>query len=242
MNTSAGLQFFTRGLQLAKTPALRKYVLGPAAISVILISVSFIFLMNLLESYTTAMIDGLPEWLSFLSLVLVPLIYILGLLIGVWFSSFFAVLIASPFLGNLAGATQKLETGCGEIKGLSLGETLLRELRKLGYHLPRFLLALLLTFIPVINLVAPVIWFAFGAWMMAVQFVDYGAENEGLEFATTVKRLKQHRGASMAFGACVALGMSLPLLNFVTIPVAVIGGSLFWIELSAPQANSQTSH
>ena len=56
-------------------------------------------------------------------------------------------------------------------------------LRATLYFLLRAIPLLLLFFIPVVNIAAPFIWAAFGAWMLALQYLDYPLGNHGIDFS-----------------------------------------------------------
>ena len=116
-----------------------------------------------------------------------------------------------------------------------IGPTLLREGRKLVYQLPRILGLVLISLVPLVNAGAPLLWLTYGAWMMAVQFCDYAHENRGIPFSQTLKLLRQHRIGVIGFGACVMLGMSIPLLNFAVAPIAVVGATLLMRDLLAEE-------
>ena len=115
---------------------------------------------------------------------------------------------------------------------VALANTLRREARKIAYYLPRLLGLFLLGFVPVANLVAPLLWFLFGAWMLAVQFVDYAAENRSLEFAETLALLRANRAAALGFGALATLLLAVPLAALLVIPAAACGGAVLWRRLA----------
>jgi len=117
-----------------------------------------------------------------------------------------------------------------------LGPTMLRELRKLRYHLPRLLLLILVSIVPVLNTFAPLLWLGFGAWMMAVQFCDYTTENRFHDFRDTLALLSANRAAALGFGICVTVTMSIPLLNFIVAPIAVTGGTLLMQQIRGNQS------
>lgn len=49
-----------------------------------------------------------------------------------------------------------------------------REWQKFAWYLPRAIVLLILYFIPGIGqTIAPVLWFLFSAWMLAIQYCDY---------------------------------------------------------------------
>ena len=238
MNPAIGIQAFTEGFSVSRNPALRHYILIPLLISLLVISTGLYFGLGYLLGLLDSLITRLPIWLSWLELLLDPLIVLLGVLTGTWLLALLAVLIASPFLGAFSMALERIHFGTTtEIDSAlwtDIGRSLSREVRKLLYHLPRLLLVFLFTLIPVINLAAPAIWLLFGAWTMAVQFVDYPTENRQQPFQETLARLKANRAAALAFGGCVTLALMIPLLNFLLIPVAVAGGTLLWHQLDPP--------
>ena len=240
MNPSAGVESFVEGFALARHPGLRRYTWLPVAISLIVCVTGLYFAFDYLITASNRWLDSLPEWLSWIELILKPLLYVTGVLGGTWLFSLLAVLIASPFLGAFSMALERIRYGdAPEINSqiwTDISLSLAREARKLLYHLPRLLLVFLLTLIPLINLAAPAIWLLFGAWTMAVQFVDYPTENRQQPFQQTLDKLKANRLAALAFGLCAAGALMIPLLNFLLIPVAVAGGTVLWRKLERQPA------
>lgn len=56
-----------------------------------------------------------------------------------------------------------------------------REVQKLAYYLPRAIVLLLLYLIPGIGqTVAPLLWFGFSAWMLAIQYCDYPFDSSAI--------------------------------------------------------------
>ncbi|MCZ6709699.1 MAG: sulfate transporter CysZ [Gammaproteobacteria bacterium] len=243
----AGIQIFLDGARLAGNRQLGRYTWIPVLIAVVVITIGLSLTLGYLKEFSSYLVALLPEWLDFLDVVLTPLLYALGLLIGAWLLSLLAVVIASPFLGDLSIQVERLRyadapanTG-GVWRGAA--SSLRREARKLGYHLPRLVGVFLITLIPVINALSPVVWFGFGAWTMAVQFADYPAENRGLPFIQTLEHLRRNRVTALGFGACVTLALAIPLLNIMVIPVAVAGGTILWRSKQrvAPQSQVRSS-
>ena len=116
------------------------------------------------------------------------------------------------------------------ILDFSLPRGILRELSKLIYYLPMAAFVLLISFIPVLNVVAPVLWFLLGAWMMSLQFLDYPMDNHMLSFADVKEAARARRLSSMGFGGVVALCTGIPVVNFFVVPAAVVGATLLWCE------------
>ena len=245
MSLLDGVQHFVAGARIARSPQFARYSWGPALSSAIIIGFGLVLASSRVSEFSTWLVTQLPDWLGFLDQILTPLLYLLGLLFGAWTFGFLAVIIAGPFLGNLSRKVERLEQRDAPLDTRSFLVGLLagikRETRKLGYYLPRLLLVVLVTLIPVINIISPIIWFAFGAWTMAIQFYDYPTENRNRPFADTLSRLRRHRGAALGFGACTTVFLAIPLVNFLVIPIAVAGGTLLWhsLEENAPSSDNK---
>ena len=219
-----GLSCFLEGVRLATSPSHRKYVLWPALVSLVIVSlgltIAFSFVTDL-----SAWVAGLGVWPGVIEWVIEPILYIMGVLIGAWLFGFIAVIIGSPFHSLLNAAIHPPPETNTRTWYQEIPPALLRELSKLKYTLPRLLGLLLLGFIPGLNLLAPILWLGYGGWLMAVQFGDFSFENRQRPFRDTVEALRPHRMTCIGFGVLATLGMSIPLLNFVVAPVAVAGGA-----------------
>ena len=238
MKFGVGLSCFLGGGRLAGAKPLRPFVWAPLAVSFAVLAALLAIGYDALQVAREWLATLTPDWLDWLGDVLAPLFYVLGIIAAGWMLGFLAALLASPFLGALSASAEREAFGTGpgndESLGLGLGalRTLAREGRKLAYHLPRLAAVFVLTLIPIVNVVAPFLWIAFGAWMLAVQFVDYAAENRGLEFRDTVALLRANRAAAFGFGAPVALLLAIPFAALVVIPAAVCGGAILWRRLT----------
>ena len=115
-----------------------------------------------------------------------------------------------------------------------LGRTLVSELRKLVYIALWGIPAALMFVIPGVNIAAPIIWFLFGAWMLAISYVDYPMGNHGLSFPEQRRQLGQRRYLALGFGGAVVCALAIPVLNFIVIPAAVAGATVLWVERLAP--------
>jgi CysZ protein len=233
-NPARGAGFMLQGLRLITRPGLRRFVLVPLAVNIVIFAGAiwggaawFAVLMERLEA-------SVPDWLNWLDWLLWP-IFALALLVIVFYGfTLVANLIAAPFNGLLAEKTEALLTGrpladAGDYRKLvkELPVTLLEETRKLLYALLWTLPFLVLAF--VVPLVGPLIWFLFTAWMLAVQYSDFPMGNHGLRFRTMRATLRRRRTLSLGFGAA-AVGMTMvPVLNFVVMPAAVAGATAMWV-------------
>jgi CysZ protein len=234
-NFAHGASYLTRGARMLTHPALRLFVIIPLLINIVifgsLISIGFSYLTELMDS----MLSKLPEWLDFIEWILWPLIFITVSLITGYLFTAVALIIASPFNSLLAEKAEELITGreVASLEGIraalmEIPRAIVREIVKLLYYVPMAAFVLLLTFIPGLNAISPVLWFLLGAWMMSIQFVDYPMDNHQLGFADVKEAVRSRRLSSMGFGGLVALCTSIPIVNFFVVPAAVVGATILW--------------
>jgi CysZ protein len=236
-NPFAGIGYFLRGLRLIFRSGLRRYVVMPLAINVLLFAGLTWFGAGQFEDFLNWLMPELPEWLQWSYWLLWILFAVSALLILFFAFSLLANLIAAPFNGLLAEAVefhltgQRPADGGGWQKMLKeLVPTLLDELRKLLYFAAWSLPFLVLFVIPVVNIIAPFAWLTFSAWMLALEYADYPMGNHGLRAAEQKRRLGQQRLLSLGFGSAVTVATMTPFLNFVVMPAAVAGATALWVE------------
>lgn len=237
MNRSAlvmsGPGFFLAGLKMLFKPALRWFVLLPLLINIGVFGAMVYWAFGQLASWMDFWLGWLPQWLGFIEYILWPLFFF-----GVSAMVFFAFtvvgnLLASPFNALLSEKVQRLEGA--KLPDMSLKDWLVvlprslgRELKKLSYYLPRAMVLLVISFVPLANLASPFLWFIFNAWMMAVQYCDYAADNRMVSFRSMIRQLRQNPSGVWSFGATVSLVMWIPLINLLIMPAAVVGSALLW--------------
>ncbi|MBO1518996.1 sulfate transporter CysZ [Oceanisphaera pacifica] len=232
-----GPHYLLRGLSLITERDLRLFVLIPLAINLLLFGGAFYWLYLQLDQLFTWFESQIPSFLQWLSYILWP---IAVLTIVVLFSFIFtsvANFIAAPFNGLLAERVELKLTG-SEINDegwLDLikdtPRMLSREIHKMGYYLPRALACLLLFLVPVIGqTLAPLVWFAFSAWMMAIQYCDYPFDNHKVDFDLMRRSLANKRALNWGFGASVTVCSGVPFINLLVMPVAVCGATALWVD------------
>ncbi len=234
-NIADGAGYLVRGVKMLKHPKLLPFVLIPLTINIIIFASLLYYTLSAITGTIDSWIGAIPDWLSFLSWIVWPLVYLLMGLVSGYFFTAVALLIASPFNGLLAEKAEELITGEpvqgpeGIMGALALfPRALAREFRKFLYYLPLLLAVFVASWL--LTVLAPLLWFVLGAWMMAVQYVDYPMDNHMTSFAELKQVLRERRLSSLGFGGLVALTASIPVVNFVIVPAAVVGATLFWCE------------
>ena len=148
-----------------------------------------------------------------------------------------ANLVASPFNGLLAekvAAKLRHPTVEDSWSLLSLLQSVptsvLREVRKLLYFIPIGVVVWLISAFTPLAVIAPVLWFGFTAWTLALEYCDYQADNDQVKFSAMRSRVGERKTTAMGFGATVAIGTMLPVINLLVMPAAVCGATLLWVE------------
>ncbi len=240
--TLSGPQYLREGLTLILSPGLRLFVLLPLAINLLVFIGLIVVSLQQFNGWVEAFMPSLPNWLSFLEYLLWPLFVVLVLLMVFFTFNLVANIIAAPFNGFLAEKVEIVARGQDNFPAFSWREllamvprTLNREMRKLGYFVPRSIALLILSFIPVLNIIAAPLWLLFGVWMMAVQYIDYPADNNKVSWPDMLAWLREKRWQSLGFGGITYLALLIPFVNLLMMPAAVAGATLFWVREGGKQ-------
>lgn len=232
-----GIGHMLAGLGIILQPRLRRFVLIPLLVNVIL----FALLISLMGYWFGALMEYLlgflPGWLDWLRYILWPVFAVTALILVFYSFALVANLVAAPFNGLLAEAVEKHLTG-ESLEGVGdwrsalkdLWPSIRSEIVKLVYFLVRALPLLVLLIIPGINVLAAFAWAVFSSWMLAMEYMDYPMANHRLLFPEQRLRLKQRRMLSLGFGATATVLTLVPVLNFIAMPAAVAGATSAWVK------------
>jgi len=233
----SGPQYLREGLKLILSPGLRLFVILPLTVNLLLFCGLIYLAIRQFSGWVDAFMPNLPEWLMFLEYLIWPLFVVLVVLIVFFTFTMLANIIAAPFNGFLAEKVETVARGVDSSPPFSWGEllamlprTIGREARKLAYFAPRALALLILSFIPVVNLIAAPLWLLFGIWMMAVQYIDYPADNNKLSWGEMMVWLRERRWKSLSLGAVTYAALLIPFVNLLVMPAAVAAATLFWVR------------
>jgi CysZ protein len=228
-NPVLAISSFLKGLKLLGTAELRRFLIIPVLINLVLYSAAltlgYFYVEDLINQF-------IPGWLHWLRWILWPLFFISFFIAGFFTFTLLANLIAAPFYGKLSAKTLAVITGRDYVSTEQpLAKVMLAELKRLGYFAFKALPLLLLSVIPGINVIAPFLWALFGAWGMALEYMAYPLENEGLLFSEQKQLIKTVRIGALSFGGLAVLGLTIPVLNILIAPAAVIGATIYLNEL-----------
>mgnify|MGYP003635367586 CR=1 FL=1 len=233
------MHYFFRGATLMGTKGIKRFVLVPLLINLLMFSLAFYFLLQQVQAMIAAVQHYLPAWLHWLEYLLIPL-GILSLIIGLAYSfTMIANFIAAPFNGLLSEKVEAHLTGkpmadtnmAGFMRDIP--RMFAREWQKLRYSLPRaIVLFVLLLFLPVVG---PVLWFLFTSWLLAIQYIDYPFDNHKIDFNIMRAQLRRQPASSFSFGIMVNIACMIPLFNLFVMPIAVCGATAMWVDKLSAQ-------
>jgi CysZ protein len=243
-NPFTGAGYLLQGIRLITRPGLRRFVVVPLAVNILIFSAAIALGVRLFGNVLATLDARLPSWLGWLDWVLWPLFVLVLLVVVFNLFALVANLIASPFNSLLAEKVERMLTGRPLDEGSTLAgvmsdivPTLVDEIRKLLYAVVLAIPFLLLLFVPIVG---QIFWFLYIAWVLAVQYSDYPMGNHGMKFREMRRRLGRQRGMSLGFGASAAMLSMAPLVNFILMPSAVAGATAMWVREMKGATNYQS--
>lgn len=246
-NPIVGAGYFMKGFSLLNQPGIRRYVIIPLLINISIFAILIYFAIDYFSLFLDYLLAQLPGFLSWLSWILWPIFFILSLLVFFFSFSILANFIAAPFNSYLAEAIEKSLTGKsppGSDRPMmqEFFAVMLSELKKLLYYLVLLVPIIIISFIPLVQIITPVLWALLGAWMMSVQYSDYPMGNYGLTFTRIRNNLRDKRMLNLGFGGMVVIATMIPIVNFLVMPIAVAGATLLWVEEYLPLQDTVTDN
>ncbi len=231
----SGISYFFSGFRLIFRPGVKRFVIIPLVINIVIFAIGFWLGMRWFDQFLE---NILPTWLAWAEYILWPLLALSYFLILFYVFALLANVIAAPFNGLLAERVEQSLLGDNKHSEDSDFKKILKELPrtvgseiyKLIYFLLRSLPLLILFLIPGVNLLAPVLWFLFSAWMLSLEYLDYPLGNHDILFKQTRTLVKTQRTRCLSFGALVSAFTMLPIINFIIMPVAVAGATAFYVD------------
>jgi len=201
-----GISHVRIGFKLIKLRGVKRYVAIPALINIILFSAAI--------------------WYGYLKF---------DSLLGAPFNGFLSEKIEERIEDATTETTPKLKSEADSkinylelLRGARIGIS--NEFRKLFYIAIRAIPLVFIWLIPGINVFAPAIWFLFGSWLLAIEYLDYPMGNRDYTFKQQLDLIKQHRFLCLGMGIGLMVMTIIPVLNFFAMPVGVAAATSLWTE------------
>ena len=226
------------GFALLLRPGVKKFVVIPFIINIVLFYFGSTLLFAEFDSWLQQL---MPEWLSWLNW-LIEILFGIVLAIVVYYSfTVVANLISAPFNSILSARIEAMLTGQKPVDINSdrffklLARTLTSETKKIIYAIKWFIPLLIITIIPGVNVVSPFLWILFAAWFFALEYSDYPLANRSLFFDEVKEYNRNNRMRSLGLGTAVFVMTSIPVLNFFAMPVSVAAATKMLTKTGLPE-------
>lgn len=244
--------FFTLKI-LLDNPNLRKYLIIPVIINILVGIVTYICLLNpslkIFDKLTNQLIinsdkiiDKLPEWLNFIIGIIIFLTFIfkvilaiiLLIIIGLIISQF-GFLLGIPWYGKLSEKIEILKTGTLELIEINIFQEISRailfEIKKLIliilFSIPLFFINLIPSIGNFISLIGGI---ALTITIICLDFCDATLERKRLTFRQKLQFIWGNFPQTVGFGLTSLALISIPLLNLIVIPLCVCAGTILVCE------------
>ena len=233
-NLLKGFYYLLQGAKMVTKPGIRGVVMIPLIINIILFGLLIWYGAGQFSAFIEWLLPDKSEWLR---RFLWPIFALVTLIIIFFAFTLVANIVGAPFNGLLSERVEEHLTGikCDQSGGWrkminNFIPVFIAELKKLLYIILLMLLYSLIFIIPVINVIAPILWVFFSAWMLALEYVDYPMSAHNISFKELRKRLKERMLLTFGFGFSTLVITTIPLINFLAMPTAVAGATVMWVE------------
>lgn len=238
-NPFTGVSYFINGLSLINTKGIRRYVVIPLLINIIVFTFGLWFAINQFDIFITWALSDLPSWLSWLEWILWPLFALTFYGVVFYGFSIIANIISAPFNGPLAAAVERTlsptdhstenKTFSQEVK-VSIQNEFIKLKHALYLMLPLAFLSLLSFVFPLISPLVAVLWMIYTIWVLTLEYADYPMANHSIKFSIIREKLASKRFLSLGFGSIVLVATMVPFVNFLVMPVAVAGATKMYLN------------
>jgi len=223
-----------RGFRIMRQPGVRIYAVVPLLINLVLFASLIWFGYEQFSPMVEYMMSWVPAIFNFLRWIIWIVISTFTAIFVFFTFTPIANIVAAPFNALLSEKIEIRLTG----KAISANssfmqmarDSFLSQIRKLVYIISWSAVLLLISLIPLVNFAAPFLWVIFGSWLLSLEYLDYPMGNHELNFTRQKQILAARKGLSLGFGSSVMVLTSIPLLNFIVMPVAVAGATVLWVE------------
>lgn len=221
---------------LYRNPSLFRYAVIPFLINVVVFSVTIFFGTEYFSYLIGNFISPHDSWWWQILAWIARGVGFLVMLVVVFFT-FTAVgnLIAAPFNDVLSEKTEHMLNGISSTEAFSvvamfadLWRTVGDEVRKLSMFVVAMTVLLIVNFIPVLG--PPVFGICsvlLTLYFLVVEYTGFVFSRKRFCFRQQRVFIRKHRAQSLGFGLAVMLTLALPLVQFLTIPLAVVAATMF---------------
>ncbi len=219
---------------------LWKYAAAPLLISTVVLGLAYVPAYYFISRTAGSYADG-AWYLQVLYYILAVVVTVLLLVIIFFLFTRVASAIAAPFNDLISEKTEELTRGTfGETPFSVIGllkdssRSIAHSLKILGIYV-----AVLIAGLPILLIPAGggLLYTALGAvltsYMFAYEYLGYPMDRRRFSFSQKRRFLRSHLGSAMGFGLGNLVVASIPVINLLFIPAAVVGGTLLFLDVDS---------
>jgi len=224
---------------LQKQPGLLRYLLIPFMINLLVFSVTVYFGLDLFQTMLETYTPGTDVWYGIMLYYFAWVIALLLTVVVVFFSfTVIGNLIASPFNELLSARTETLLTGVMDDEKFSLSRFGKESLSAIGIEVKKMTLFVVcmtilfgINFVPGIgSVIYAVLAPIFTLFFLVVEYMAFILMRKQMTFAQQRRYIFSHPVMMFGYGCGVFMMLAIPLVQFFSIPLAVVGATHLWCD------------
>ncbi len=248
---------YNKAFNLVFKRGYAKFFLFPLILNVLFLFGGLTFVSDLTESVQQTFSDWVnldsaefwgAEYLSgALSGLIWLLIRVLFFFIFAYYGGFVVMIVMSPIFSLLSEKVEKEMLGSADYP-FNMKQLLRDVLRGIGISLRNLIfetffliVTVILSFIPVIGWLAPIVMFFISAYFFGFSFMDYTNERRGKTLKLSVTYIKKYKWVAVTNGAIFSLSLMIPycgmLISTFVAVISVVAAtvSMIMIESAEPE-------
>ncbi len=248
-NPGPGALYIFKGANIVrKNRSLWKYAAAPFIISLGLMCAGYFFLYHMFTLIAPEYFSGSAWYFQILYYLLIVVVAV-ATFVGFFFLFIIvATTIAAPFNDLLSEKIEQVEKGVILDQKFSvfqlikdIGRGLGHTFKILGIYVASQVIGLLFLFtIPLFGqLLYTVITLGATAFILSMEFTSYSMDRRRMAFGEKKSFFFSNLRTMLSFGVVAAFIASIPIVNFLSIPAAVAGGTLLFMDLSPENYNNR---
>lgn len=225
---------------IVRERALWPWVTGPVAVTLMLVGASTVWVVTagdvLVRPFVPDVLEGNPAVWWWVDAGLRAILWVLLVVVS-WFVG---SMVSAPFHDRLSARVEHLvrgepvdaPPGAGIVGDVVIG--LLHSSGALVLYLGLSCLLLPANLLPGLGSLG---YAAASFWLtglfLAREVLDYSASRRRLSFVAKFRLLRDNLAVTSGLGLAIALVVTVPFTTLLSMPVAVVAGTLLWCELDA---------
>lgn len=238
----AAIQSYGKAHQFIMQHKLWKWILVPGIIYCLLFFAGIYFVWGYSGDFVEYLFNLLPlkdwiqelenSWINFFFILVAFSIRFVFLFLYFSYFKYLFLIVGSPIFAYLSEKTEAiLQHRDFPFSWSQLMQDILRgirmSLRNMVYQTASMLLLVVVSFIPVVGWITPLIAFFIECYFYGFSMMDYSCERHRMSIKQSIYFIKQHRGIALGNGMVFYLFMFVPVLGWMLAPsYAVIAATI----------------